>query len=107
MHRACPREAMRSQTPPLSVDQLKGRHVIDSRGKDLGEVRDVDIDPLAWRVTDLVVGVRREVAEDLDLDRSFLGAAALRVGIERVQSIGDTVLLNLSEEEMRREMRLG
>lgn len=98
---------MRAQTPPLPVDQLKGRHVIDSLGKDVGEVRDVDIDPDGWRVTDLVVSVRKEVAEDLRLGRPLLGGAALRVGTERIRSVGDAVLLNLSAEEMGREMQRG
>jgi sporulation protein YlmC with PRC-barrel domain len=97
---------MRSDTH-LGLGELKGRHVIDSRGKDIGEVRDVAIDADGWRVTDLVVNVRKDVAEDLGLDAPLLGGAALRIGTERVQSIGDTVLLNLSEAEMRGEVRLG
>lgn len=84
----------------VNIGQLKGRHVIDSRGVDLGEVRDVAIDPAGWRVTGIVVDVRREVAESLRLERPFLGSPTLEISTSHVQSLGDTVLLSMSTDEM-------
>lgn len=91
----------------ISVDDLKGRSVIDDRGVTIGEVKDVAFDPLGWRVTGLLVDVRKEVADDLHLDRSLLGGTTLEFGTERIRSVGDNVLLNLDTDDMAGALRRG
>lgn len=84
----------------LTADALKGRNVIDSRGATIGEVSDVALDPVGWRVTGLLVNVNKEVADRLRLDRPLLGAAQVEFGAERIGSVSDNVILNLNSDEI-------
>lgn len=91
----------------VTTGALKGRTVIDNQGATLGDVDDISIDPQNWRVTGLVVNLRREVADDLNLRKGWTGGARVQFGAERVQSIGDNVLLNLNTDEIAGILRRG
>lgn len=91
----------------LSMGQLKGRSVIDSRGTAIGEVEDVTIDPAGWRVAGIRVNVRKEVADSLRLDRPMFGSAHLQVATERIESVGDAILLNVDTAEMASRLYQG
>lgn len=84
----------------LTADGLKGRNVIDSRGTTIGEVSDVALDPVGWRVTGLVVNVSKDVADRLRLDRPLLGTAKVEFGAERIGSVSDNVILNVNSDEI-------
>lgn len=91
----------------VSAGQLKGRTVIDSRGTAIGEVEDVAIDPSGWRVSGIMVNVRKEVADSLRLDRRMFGGTHLQVATERIESVGDAVLLNVDTAEMASRLYQG
>lgn len=84
----------------FSVEQLKGRPVIDRNGKNLGQVTDVSLNPRDWRVTGFIVDVDREIADRLHLDRPMMGNARLQVGAERVETFGDNLILNVGLAEI-------
>lgn len=84
----------------VSAEQIKGRHVIDRAGNELGDVEDVTFDPTALRVTGFIVRMNKQSAERLQLSAPLLGSARIEVGADRLGSIGDTVLLNIDEREM-------
>jgi sporulation protein YlmC with PRC-barrel domain len=89
-----------------TLDDIKGRHVIDNGGTDLGEVQDISVDPDTWEVRSFLVGVRREIADDLHLERPGLGGSArLSISKERVQSFGENVLLNVNRDDIARIIR--
>lgn len=81
-------------------NDLKGRHVIDSHGRDLGTVEDVAIDPDMWRIRGVVVGVNKEVADDLRLESKGFQHAKLELSPDRIQAVGEHVLLNLDADEL-------
>lgn len=84
----------------LNAGDLRGREVIDSRGNVLGEVKDVTLDPAKWRVTGLRVGLKRDVADKLRVERPLVGSADLSLAVERVKNIGDTVMLNVDTTQI-------
>lgn len=79
----------------LSIDELKGRHVIDRMGNEVGSVSDIAIDPDAWRVSGVILSVRKDVADRLHLDRPLMGDAQLDISPDRIQNVGDNVMLNV------------
>lgn len=89
-------------TTPDQVEfaSLKGRHVVDNAGTDVGAVEEVEINTRTWDVAGLVVKVRRDVADRLPLAKPLLGEPRVAVSTERIRSIGDNVLLNLSVSDI-------
>lgn len=84
----------------MSVENLRGRHVIDRSGTTLGAIDDLAIDSSNWRVTGLVVTVDREVADRMHLKRPFMGEARVQVGTERIEALGENVLLNVGVNDL-------
>lgn len=82
------------------LGDLKGKSVIDHQGNDFGHVDDVTVDPDVWRVTGLVVSVNNEVADQLKIHRPVMGSAQIVVGSERIERMGDNVILNVGVSEM-------
>lgn len=79
---------------------LKGRSVIDARGRVIGEIDECVVDTGSWRVVSVRVKLRKEVADDLGIHRSVLRAGGLEVPTEAVQSTGDTLVLNRDVETL-------
>lgn len=86
-------------------EQLKGKHVIDSDGRDIGKVDDIAIDPDQWRVRGLLVDLDREVADDLRVGGGRFSHRHLEVSPERIHAFGDNVILNLNTDELAAILR--
>jgi sporulation protein YlmC with PRC-barrel domain len=84
----------------LTTERIRGRNVIDNRGTNLGTVEDVAFDSNDWRIRGLVVNVRKEVADSLNLDRGTFSTARLELAPERVQAFGENVILNLDTDQL-------
>lgn len=74
-------------------DNLRGRSVIDSSGRVVGEVEDVVIDTDRWQVAALRLRLKREVATSLGVRSGTFRSAVLDVPSDAVQSSTDTVVL--------------
>ena len=79
---------------------LQGRPVLDRSGKDLGTVDDVAFDARDMRITGIRVKLAREATEGLHMHRPAFGRARLEVGVDRIGSVGDSVLLNVDRREI-------
>lgn len=84
----------------IQGSELRGKTVIDRSGTNFGEVNDIALDPQSWRVTGLVIDVTKEVADRLHLDKPMMGSARLVVSSERIDTIGDNVMLNMSASDV-------
>jgi sporulation protein YlmC with PRC-barrel domain len=84
----------------ITVGEIRGRKVLDSAGNDLGSVDDVTFDTGDMEIKAFIVKVSREAADRLHLDRPTLGTARLQVSADRLQTIGDNILLNVEQADM-------
>jgi sporulation protein YlmC with PRC-barrel domain len=97
----------------FSINDVKGRQVIDANGDNVGTVEDVAIDPQSWKVSGLVVGLRREVAERLDIvgqrggARWLGGGPTVEIRTERIRSVGDNIILNIDRDAIAEALRHG
>lgn len=90
----------------IDGSNLRGRKVIDNRGTTIGEVVDVAIDARQWRVDGLVVEVERDVADDVNLHKPLMGKGPrLTVSTERIDALGDTVILNIDTNDIAALLR--
>lgn len=90
----------------FNTSELNGRAVIDNRGTTLGQVADVAIDTSGWRVRGLLVDLEREVADDLHIGKSvFGGKPRLEIGTERIEALGENVILNIDADQIAGYLR--
>lgn len=84
----------------LEASNLKGRNVLDSGGNLIGTVEDILFDPGTWTVEGILVGLKREAADDLNVRRSLGRDARLTLTRQRVGTIGDAVILNVNRDDL-------
>lgn len=77
------------------ADAMNGMHVIDKTGLDFGSVDGVDIDPTTWRVTGIVIKVRREIVDRLPMSKPILGEPRIEIATDRIKNMSDNLLLNV------------
>jgi len=75
-------------------ESLRGRSVIDSTGRSIGEVAGLVLDLGSWHVQALRVKLHKHVAEEIGASHGMLRAARLDVPTDFVQDVRDTILLN-------------
>jgi sporulation protein YlmC with PRC-barrel domain len=79
----------------VSYDQsVKGRTVIDSQGRVLGQVDGLVIDSESWSVRFLRVKLEKDVSDTIGEPRGTFRAAVIDVPAEAVSGVGDTVVLS-------------
>lgn len=74
-------------------DELAGKNVLSSDGRDIGEVKDAVIDAVSWRVLAVIVRLDRSVLDDLRMKKPLLGSHDLRVAAHDIASVSDRMLL--------------
>ena len=92
------------EDPPslrMSDEDLRGRTAISAEGQVVGEVTALFFDSRAWRVESLQVKLRKEIADQLGVDRSVFRAGALEIPVRMVQAVGDTVVLSIAADGLR------
>jgi sporulation protein YlmC with PRC-barrel domain len=86
----------------LSDDNLRGRTIIAADGQVVGHVTALFLDSDTWRVESLQVQLGKDIADQLGAERSMFHAGTLEVPTRMVQSVGDTVVLSVPVDELRR-----
>jgi sporulation protein YlmC with PRC-barrel domain len=87
----------------FSDDSLRGRAVISADGLAIGEVTVLFINSQEWRVEALEIKLGKEVADRLGADRSFMHAGALEIPTSMIQSVGDSIVLSVGIDELRKD----
>lgn len=90
-----------------STHDVKGRSVIDTRGKSVGRVDDVLFDPDQWEVQSLLVDLDDEVAKDLNIKKGLFKPGQLAISRHRVESVGENILLNVDTHDIADLLRRG
>ena len=78
----------------ILVSSLKGRTVVAKDGTEIGRVEDVQVDPSGWRVSALVVQVRRPILEKLEVDQPIIaGGKSLMLDPSHVVEAGARIVI--------------
>ena len=77
----------------LREDAVRGRSVIDSTGRTVGEVDSLIVETDTWTVEAVRIKLHRDVSKELGLPREVFRAARLDVPTREVSAFADTVLL--------------
>lgn len=88
----------------LTDQNMRGRTVIGADGQVIGELNTLFLDGEGRGVESYQVKLRREVAEQLGSAHGFFHAALIEVPIRLIQSVGDTIVLSVSVDELRRSL---
>jgi sporulation protein YlmC with PRC-barrel domain len=78
---------------------IMGVEVIESKGYKLGTVSDLQFDERNWKLTAFEVQLDDAVAKEHQLKRRFRKTRVF-INVERVQSVGDKVILKGSKEDL-------
>jgi sporulation protein YlmC with PRC-barrel domain len=81
--------------------ELHDRTVIGADGNALGQVAAIIVDPDSWSVKALRIKLRGNVAEQVGVSHSLFRASTVDVPVERVQSVGDALVLTVSASALR------
>lgn len=79
---------------------LKGMDVVTSDGRELGDVRDFTLDLEGWTVTHVHVRAKRQLLDELKLERPLLGSQTVRIPIEYIGGVGDKFVLTCSVTDL-------
>lgn len=85
--------------------QITGKRVILEDASDIGEVIDVFVDTLDWRITRLDVKVEKRYVERLGLEKGLLKKTICPVKIHFLKSVGDVVHLKGDLDDLARSQK--
>jgi sporulation protein YlmC with PRC-barrel domain len=81
--------------------ELRDRTVIGADGNAIGQVAAMIVDPEAWSVKAVRIKLRGNVANQVGMGHSLFRASTVDVPVERVQSVGDALVLTVSASALR------
>lgn len=82
------------------VSSFVGMEISGSNGNDVGKVEDVLIDTESLGTISLLVKIKKDILETLDLKKSLLSKTRLGVSMKHVKSIGDKIMMDTNIEDM-------
>lgn len=91
----------------ISDENLRGRTVIGSDGKAIGEVAGLSLDDETWSLEALQVKLRKPVAEQIGAAHSMFHPGSIEIPKRLIQSIGDAVVLSIPVEALRASVSEG
>jgi sporulation protein YlmC with PRC-barrel domain len=87
----------------FSIEDLRGRAVISSDGRVLGEIATLLLDGSGGLCVETVrVKLRKDMADELGIERGTFRAATIDVPVRAIQSVTDTVVLSVAVSDLRR-----
>lgn len=85
----------------LTDENLRGRAVIGSDGRAVGDVAALFIDSGAWSIESLQVKLRKDVADQLGAARTMFHAGTVEIPVRLIQSVSDAVVLAVPVDGLR------
>lgn len=79
---------------------LRDRTVIGADGNAIGQIAALIVDADAWTVRAVRIKLRNKVAEQVGVDRSLFHASTIDVPVDRIQSLGDALVLTVSAADL-------
>ncbi len=87
----------------MNFQFLKGKKVIDSEAKIIGEVVDIIFNPYTWEVTDLILKIDKGLGKELGW-RKILGSLNVSLKTSFVKAVGDVVSLTTNLNSLKGAM---
>ncbi len=84
----------------IQVEDINGRKVIDASGVVLGDIDGVYLDSETLNAHTLVVKLRRDLADDLGVEKHTFTRTSIEIPAGAVQAVGDTVILRARAAEL-------
>ena len=85
----------------MRAANLNGKKVITSKAKVLGEVEGVEIAIDEWVVTHLHISLTKDVIENFDFKKPFLGSVSVCLPINTIKAVGDVISLNKTIQDLK------
>ncbi len=82
-----------------TFDDIEGKEVLSSDGNVMGEV--IDFTYMEnWQLEGIMVKINKKFAEDLGMDKPLLSSLKMKIKLEHVKSVSDSVVLKRSLDEL-------
>lgn len=85
----------------ITIEQLRNRKVIDAAGVILGDVDDVYLDAETLHADRLCIKLRRDLNDDLGVEKHTFTRTTIEIPAAAVQSVGDTVILRVRAQNLQ------
>jgi sporulation protein YlmC with PRC-barrel domain len=86
---------------PEKMECLHEKDVLTTDGRLVGTLRGARIDPATWTVTRLIVDLKDDVADELDLEKSIIRTVTVNFPVAHVKAFSDVVLLDIGLASLR------
>ena len=78
----------------VNPTKLKGKKVVGASGFIVGEIEELDLDPVRWLVTSLQVGLTKDAASTLGFSQPFFSRLIVAIPTNLVNLVGNMIILN-------------
>ncbi|MDB4958558.1 MAG: hypothetical protein JWO36_6127 [Myxococcales bacterium] len=90
----------------LSDQDLRGRVVIGSDGRRIGEIVELFLDDTSWKLDAIRVKLNKDIATQVGATRSMFHAGMIEIPVSMLQSIGDAAVLSVKLDDLRQLQRV-
>ncbi|MEM0449591.1 MAG: PRC-barrel domain-containing protein [Methanomassiliicoccales archaeon] len=92
---------------PFSAGDIINRRVVCAKGREIGITSSLYFDPEGgWRIPFFEVEMYRDAFKEMDLKKAKLKRREVKIPTSLISTVGDLIILNTSEEELRRILEL-
>lgn len=89
----------------ISDETLRGRTVISADGAAIGAIAELFIDNTRWQVESIRIELRKDIADRIGANRTFLHRGSIELPVGFIQSVGDAVVLSIDVDALREAHR--
>lgn len=91
-------DVLRTKGAGMEVLRVLGRPVVGEEDYYFGDLQDVFLDAARWRVSELLVEVRKKAADEMGFPMTLFGTCQAKVPVKRVESLAARLSLGLDPE---------
>ncbi|MFQ5919954.1 MAG: hypothetical protein ACE5I4_07945 [Thermoplasmata archaeon] len=85
----------------IEAQSLLGRRVEGEEEYAFGDTEDLAIDKAHWRVSELLVDVRRKAADEMGYPMTIFGSCKAKVPVRIVEEVKDTLRVSVGPDEFK------
>jgi sporulation protein YlmC with PRC-barrel domain len=89
----------------LSDEDLRGRVVIASDGRRIGEIVALYFDDTDWKLATVRVKLNKEIADRVGATRTVFHAGTIEIPVGMIQSVRDAAVLSVKVDDLRQMLQ--